>query len=737
MARMSDMEFVRVIIDRSRTAFHHSPLSNTGAFAGVIVGVSVSCLVIIGFFIYQIKYRKLKPHTLSPNSARFSQLASSATVRPTKIPPPASPHAPIPNHPSSHPPDHTSSNPFSSTRRSSLRSVDPAVANSSNDGSRPGPLFTPPDTPSDRNGLQLAQRSEQTSLPQSNTRSPFALFSSGLSDIISYRGRRARASIGAASSATSQAASVPRPLPFPPHSPPPYSSNRASLQPFSTQNNSSATSPLSSVFPYDEKRRSPFASDGISRVGQPQPLDSEYQIPETGPSTATDDNLVARRSQSPFRDPNRAAPPGGTLAAPTRAPQDSMMNSTSTEMEHGNAPPSSWRSSLSPFPPRPTSVISDPFNNRGFELPGWIDSDPYSRSGQGPRARASVYSVTQRSVAASSKILPSDTSLRTLTPEPSEDHHDATLHVAVVTKFRTASVVQGTDEGATAEESVEGDGPESYSVRISGGAERRGWGTDNIQQRPRLGSQRRTWSGSRARPRLLHIDRLSSEIGNPALASSSSTATPPGVPLSAEFEGRGLGRSFIQSLIGRVRWPSTVASDNLRLPTIPQEATRGPEGVPTWLGEVPFEMPRASMGAASSKLLPSEAGHGDASSIRSISAEVGWIGPYLETASVQSLSQPISEPVDGNGTLDAPLSAINEEVGWIGPYLETANVQSPSQPIPEPVDGTGTLGAPLSAIDEEPGLSQAPDVQGSSQSQSQQSQSQPRPLPPIPVPPPP
>ena len=681
----------------SHTSFRCSLLSNTSAFAGVIVGVSVSCLIIIALLIYQIKHPKLKPNTLSKNSDPFSHLASSATTGPIKLPPqPALPdHAAVDRD---RPRDHTSSNPFSSPR-SSRRAVSPAVANSSNTSPRSGPLFTPPGTPTDRNGFGLSQHSEQASLSQPTGRSPFDFFSSGSSGIVSYRGWGTRMSIGAVSSATSQAASVLRPLPIPPHSPPPYSSERASPQQSLSQNNSGAASPLSSAFPIDEKRRSLLASDAVSRTSQPKPFDGEYPIRYTVPST--DDNLGAEGPQSPFRDPNRAAL-SDTLAVPTRAPRDSMMSSTSTEMEHGNAPPSSWRSHLSPVPPRPTSVVSDPFNNRDFELPNWLDSDPYSRPGQSARVTTSVYSVAQRSVAASSKILPSDTSIRTLTPEPSESNHDATVHVAVLTRFRTTSMGQGTGESVIPGESVEGDGPESFAVQITGGAERRGWGSEDLQQQPQHVSQRMTTGGSKLRPRLLKLDHSSPQASHPALASSGSPTISPGVPLSAEFEARGLGRSFIQSLISKVRWPSTSASSNPRLSTISQGPARGPEGVHTWLREDPFEMPRASLGAASSKLLPSEVGHGDASSkllpdeighgdassIRSAAAEVGWIDPHPESPNMQNLSQPVSEPVDRPAAVDAPLSSVNQDLGLtVAPDAqESSQLQSqPRTPSPKPV----------------------------------------------------
>ena len=530
----------------------------------------------------------------------------------------------------------------------------------------------------------MSQPSEKASLSQPYSRSPFDLFSSGSSGIASHRGRGARISTGAVSSVTSQATSLPRPLPIPSHSPPPYSSNHASLR-HSSQNNSGAPSPLSSVFPSDEKHRSLLKSDGISQISQPKAFDGEYPVRYTVPST--DDNLHAGGLQSPFRDPPRAAV-SNTPAGPTRALRDSIISSTSAE--HGNAPPSSWRSALSPFPPRPTSVVSDPFNNRGFGLPGWLDSDPYSHPGEGARATTSIYSVAQRSVAASSKILPSDTSLRTLSPEPSEDNHDATLHVAVLTRFRTTSIDQGTEESAVPVpgESVEGDGPESFAVRIASGAERRGWGREDVQRQSQHESGRMTASGSRAAPRSLQLDHLSPTALHPALAPPSPSTTSPGVPLSTEFEARGLGRSFIQSLISKVRWPSTVANGNSRLPRVSQEITRGPEGVPTWLNEDPFEIPRASMGAASSKLLPSDAGHGDASSIRSNQAEMGWIEPHLESTNRQSLLEPIPEPVTGHGVVDAPLSAINLEPG-LSVAPDAQEPQSQPQPytsptVPEP-----------------------------------------------------
>jgi hypothetical protein len=538
------------------------------------------------------------------------------------------------------------------------------------------PLLTPPSTPSDRNGLELSHRSEQPLL--SNIRSPFR--SSGSSGIGSYRGRGIRASIDAVSAATSQAVSVPRPLP---HSPPPYSSNRASLQPSpSSQNNSSAPSPLSAVFPSDEKRRSHHASDGTSRVGQPQPFDGENPIRSTAPST--DDNPGAQGPQSPFRDPTRAAS-SSALAGPFR---DSTMSS-STEMEHANVPPSSWRSALSPSLLRPTSVVSDPFNNRGFELPSWLDADPYSRSEQEARATTSVYSVAQRSVAASSKILPSDTSLRTLTPEPSEDNHDATLHVAVLARLRTTSLGQGTDiEGALPGESVEGDGPESHAVQISGGAQRKGWGTENKQQQQQPLRREAQRASSSGRPRLLHLRHRSSEIVHPALAPSSPST---GVPLSAEFEARGLGRSFIQSLIGKVRWSNMTHNDNPRPLATPQEATRSPEDLPVWLHGDPFEMSRASVGAASSKLLPSEIGHGDACSIRSISAEVGWVEPRPESGNMQSPSKSISESVDEHGAVDVPQRVVNQKRrSTVAPDAQESS-QSQSQspalspmPVPPP-----------------------------------------------------
>ena len=658
-----------------RSHLFSSPLSNTGAFAGVIVGVTILCLIIIAVLIYKIKHPKLKlePHTLSQNSARFSKLAISATG-PIKLPPQPD-NAPEPDHP----PDHTSSNPFSSLRRSSrTTSANPAVLADSIVSSRSGPLITPPGTPSDRNGLNLSQGSEHPSLSH-----PFA--SSGSSGTEgSHRGQAARTSTGAVSAATfqAQAVAVPRLLPVPPHSPPPYSSDRASFQPSSSQGNPNAPSLLSSgVALSDEQRRSHRMSDGISRVGQSQSFDGENQIRSTAPST--DNNPGTEGLQSPFGDLNRVAP-SSTLTGPLR---DSVM-SLSTEMEQSNAPPSSWRSALSPFLLRPSSVVSDPFNNKGFELPNWLESDPYSQSEQGARTGASLCSVAQRSVAASSKILPSDTSLRTLTPEPSEDNHDATLHVAVLAKFRTTtSLGHGTDvEGAAPGESVEGDGPESYAVQIYDGAQRRGWGTKDKQLPPRLQMPR---ASSSSRPRLLHLQQRSSEMMQAASSSHSSPTT--GLPLSAEFEARGLGRSFIQSLMNKVLWSPTTAMDNSQLLTSPQASTRGHEDQSSWVRGDRFDLPRVSIGAASSMLLPSElghglassklspseVGHGDTSSIRSNSAEVGWIEPRPESVNTRRSSRPISVhiDIDGHGAIDISPGVSNQEQG----SSVAAGDQDPSQ----------------------------------------------------------
>ena len=676
----------------------HSPLSNTGAFAGVIVGVTVSCLIIIGFFIYKIKHPKLKlkPPTLTQNSARFSQLAASATTGPIKLPPQPD-NTPEPDHP----PDHTSSNPFSSLRRSSRTSANPAVLANSNGSSRSGAFFTPPGTPTDRNGLDLSQRSDQPSLSHPIPQ----MLSSGSSGTESYRGSGARASTGAVSAATSQAVSVPRPLPLTSHPPPPYSSNSASFQPSLTQDNSSAPSPLSSVVLSDEKRRSHRLSDGISRVRQSQPFHGEYPLRSTAPST--DDNPGAERLQSPFGDLNRAVL-SSTLPGPLR---DSVM-SLSTEMEHGNGPPSSWRSALSPFLHRPSSAVSDPFNHKGFELPNWLESDPYSQSEQGARATASQCSGAQRSVAASSKILPSDTSLRTLTPEPSEDTHDAThdatLHVAVLAKFRTTSLGHGslghgTDvEGAMPGESVEGDGPESYAVQISNGAQRKGWGAEDKKQSPR---REMPLASSSNRPRLLHLQRPS-ELVHSGSSGPSSPST--GLPLSAEFEVRGLGRSFIQSLMNKVLYSPTTPMDNPRLLTSSREPPRSPEDQPAWLRGDQFDLPRVSMGAASSMLLPSELGDGDASSrlqpgevgygdtssIRSTSVEVGWIEPRPESVNRQSLSRPISGLIDGQGAINVPRGVTNQKRE--SSVAVTAGAQEPSQLQSQPPASSTTSVPPPS-----------------------------------------
>ena len=647
-------------MDRSRLlSATNSPLSNTGAFVGVIIGVIVSCLIIIGFLIYKIKQPKLKlkRHTFSQNSARFSQLAASATIGPIKLPPQPD-NTPEPDHP----PGHTSSNPFSSLRRLSRTSANPAVLANSNVSSRSGA--------SDRNGLNLSQRSEQPLLSHPISQ----MLSSGSSGTESYRGPGARASTGAASAATSQAVSVPRPLTLTSHPPPPYSSNRASFQPSSTQGNSSAPSPLSSVILNDEKRRS-----------QSQPFQGEHPMRST--VSSTDNNTGADGLQSPFGDINRAV-----LSSPLPGPLRDSVMSSSTDMEHGNGPPSSWRSALSPFLHRPSSAVSDPFNHKGFELPNWLESDPYSHPEQDPRTTASQCSVAQRSVAASSKILPSDTSLRTLTPEPSEDTHDAThdatLHVAVLAKFRTTSLGHGslghgTDvEGAMPGESVEGDGPESYAVQISNGAQRRGWGAEDKKQSPRPEMPR----ASSSRPRLLHLPHPS-EVVHSSSSSPSSPST--GLPLSAEFEVRGLGRSFIQSLMNKVLHSPTTPMDSPRLLKPPQEAPRSPE-------DHRFDMPRVSMGAASSMLLPSELGdgdtsrrlypgevvHGDTSSIRSTSIEEGWIEPRPESVNRQSLSRRISGVMDGQGATNIPGGVTNQKRE--SSVAVVADTQEPSQSQSQP-----------------------------------------------------
>lgn len=328
----------------------------------------------------------------------------------------------------------------------------------------------------------------------------------------------------------------------------------------------------------------------------------------------------------------------------------------------------------SPSAPRGPSLDQDPFENARYEIAGWLNSDPFPsahRLKHSP-SQPSLTSTRPRSTAASSCVLPSDSSIRTLTPEPPSSPplpSSIPQRAATRTPTEAASIhtqtTQLTGETVVYHRTIEGDGPPVEDLVLMHGAERPGWARAvsalsslSNAPSPSIITQRQTrtrfppddFNPNEAHP----LSRTSAIQTQPPLKIAE---TPQSLqsyrstflsmsPLSASLPGPGLGRSYT-TYDHRSRPlntnPSGLSRSNSYALSPPLARSMSSayfsSGVLSGVENLGFRSsgPYSGMSASQpnlvgneqrgpSTILSSNIFPADQDSIRSVSPEIGWIG---------------------------------------------------------------------------------------------------------------
>lgn len=418
---------------------------------------------------------------------------------------------------------------------------------------------------------------------------------------------------------------------LPLHSPPPYATVH-----------SRATTPSMLLSTHSHSRTS--TPSFMSQRGTPLPSPSfEKGFERTHPSHSEAAEITHPDNQEyPARDSGFSETPTAVEPSGYRA----------------SAVPSNAQTLINSPPLRITSFTSDPFNAHQYEIPSWLAADPYARSQRDPpgAGSASIYSGRLRSAAASSRLLPSDTSLRSLTPEPEELTGDDALDPPLAhspSPYPFADILESSLENAVEE-------PPSRSLTTP----------SPIAVYPFATSRRH-------RPRF-RLDHFEAEAVHPRY--STTGAAPPSsfaphnnrASIASVTRAGSLNRngSLIKSGSRRGRFSREVPG---RTPVTNEAHLRSLiEDLP-WLDMDPFESQgrRLSTGAASSYLLPSERG-----SMYSLSPEPVLRGS--RRVSLEPLSPSSHSPTLNNAPQPSFVSTVQKDLGEEG----TLWTQMESEPQP-------------------------------------------------------
>jgi hypothetical protein len=309
----------------------------------------------------------------------------------------------------------------------------------------------------------------------------------------------------------------------------------------------------------------------------------------------------------------------------------------------------------------------EPFSNMHYELPAWLSSDPYPAHLLGSSTSPpSLYGATTRSVAASSRVLPSDSSTRTLTPEltpppppPLPSEAFTAMEQVQYTKLRHphAPKYTTTPPSIRPRSALVGDGPPVNEVLVLHGAERPGW-VESSPLRPvtSISRARRHFPADGFEPEDLHPARrnrrsdapVSPIAIHPIIRSTDRESAFVGATRPSEaIHAQGLSRAssldtlhraaFMARNRGRMsRTPGLTRtfSDLSSLHSSSQGARTGIMSTFEGGGRLGNDrlLPRAGLSSAtdrgrSSMTASSNVQPSEVASVRSISPEVGWLDP--------------------------------------------------------------------------------------------------------------
>lgn len=545
------------------------------------MGIAVLCILIVGFFVYRVKFRQPRRSIKgpTPKSSPFPPSSSSGT-RFSKQPPSPFQLGSRSRHPledsvsrsashssnrSLHPSNLSSSRPpltERSYRAGDVMEITPIGYQHTNSSITPSvsaSAYNPTRRISEGAvgaGALISEYKPYALPSRSHERLSSATGTGSMIDSNSYTSRSHLVLQSQVTSSTTpeptNSAPARRPLPVPPHPPPAYEqvSNARPEQTLSPIQNIDTKGRIRSI------DADPLTGSTLAGMHSPNakihPHNRSQSLDDIQPHVPSlEAGVIPVLSSSTARiDPFRGGP--GFMRRSHEGPSSSRMEDDGTlDMETAMTPHSHRR--------HPSSGDNDPFVNINYELPAWLNSDPYAAQTIRPSAsQPSLYGAVARSVAASSRVLPSDSSTRTLTPEPldsplpnlgtpNEHQGDA----AYQQRFSLAPTYTSAAPSARPVSAIEGDGPPVDEVLIFHGAERPGWAQHSpLPTAKSSGSQsRRRFPTDGFEANDLHPTARSTNDTPGATTSGSRSADRDTTfmslsPLSEVIPGQGLSRAF-------------------------------------------------------------------------------------------------------------------------------------------------------------------------------------------------
>jgi hypothetical protein len=468
-------------------SFVRSLLSSKPGVAALCVGIAVFCILVAGFFIYRVKYKE--PHRrvrvpdpkLSPSSVTRVSMPS---LPPFKL-------GPRVRHPLR---DGISRSPSS-------RLLPPSNGASSKvlPSGRPhqtGDLLEiryqhakSPITPSisaliygferrkSESGIvgQISDYLPSRSLERLSSATAVSMVDSSSYNSQSHLLPRSQASYPFAR----------RPLPMPPHPPPAYdqvSGAKLSQLPIIPDNE------IGNIA-YSRTSTDPLTGSTLSGVQSPNLKSGfhkmDYSTRDDSKSSAPSPSAAAVPIALPLHAISNTHSMYGEPAFLRRSRRSDGLGFNDRMEDNGTLDTDDARSSRS-HQRHSSGVNDDPFSNINYELPTWISSDPYpARILRSFPSQPSLYGATVRSAAASSHVLPSDTSIRTLTPEPTSPPLPvgalAAMEQEQNTSLRHSHAPTRTSAAPPTwpHSAIVGDRPPVDKILVLHGAERPGWAKDS------------------------------------------------------------------------------------------------------------------------------------------------------------------------------------------------------------------------------------------------------------------
>ncbi|CCA72169.1 hypothetical protein PIIN_06104 [Serendipita indica DSM 11827] len=700
----------------SATSSHSGGLlSSKIGVASLCAGIAVACLLLAGFLVYKVRSKQIKIE--QARSQRSASVAVSTASRSTKAPP-----SPFHLKSRTHQLNRDETIHSNSSRPSNHLST---VDTTSRAGTSQGypPLSNPSDSRSTSPyNLSLLQRMsssvsavgtnsrigmrEDVGLLSRNTSTQSRGFQERPSSF--GTGTESRISVGASSaygsrthliqpsSAISAPAPAPsistvatvherRPLPVPPHPPPAYDTIHQH-----------PTNGLSSIQPLKD-----------SDILEKKPLDLQPEVNRTATMRTSSTSSAPRQDYPYVFDTETGALVSSSVGPITGALSRQASHST-TQTVSSPRPEALVRASInsqapiSPSTPYPLhrramSADQDPFTNAQYELPAWLNEDPFpATSLRHHTSQYSLYGGPARSVAASSRVLPSESSIRSISPDldnASVSHLAPPRSRSVGTSLRPFSI-SGSVHSQAPTQLVEGEGPQVEEMLIMQGAERPGWAQSNPSFARSLSMNRRQFMGDHFVDVEVHPSAVSgTSIAGAGVGSRGSldtqrytnflsitplTGSTPN--LSRAFSvgsQRRESNNIINGLL-RGRTVSAVAQSwqratiNRSTPTLVGAPIRHHESTATsgyeatvWpdsasfpasarLNHLPLPTTQVAGVSGSSQALPA-----DVESIRSVSPEVGWIGLPADNEANHPPEPHRPEPVHLADTSDRRVSRIS------------------------------------------------------------------------------